>query len=126
MNVETQTETALRAEADAFVPATSDQVATTSEGADWRVEVRAWMAEMELRIEAAVWPEAGVRGRHMTMMLAARRSGGRQRRLGRLRRRSACWAVDEHRAPECYVGGEESTRRFATAMSARGVDIGTE
>ena len=114
----------LRAEANAFVPAADVRVTEAEEGGDWRQEVRAWMA-MELKIGAAMCPQSGVRAQHMAMMLAARRSGGRQRRRERLRKRGACWALDDGaRAPAAYVGEEQGTLRFAEAASKRGIAIG--
>ena len=53
---------------------------------EFRAEFGAWLTEMEGKLEAALLPGVGTRVRHTQMMVAARKTGGRQRRKERMRR----------------------------------------
>ena len=85
--------------------------------------MRAWMAEWERRLAAALGPSVGARAQHMDMMLAARRSGGRQRRRRRLRMRGECWRLDALPHRVAYMGEAEAARRFEAAAEAHGVRV---
>ena len=102
----------------AAAPVPAAEVAVAAE------EMRTWMAELERRVEAALWPAVGVRAQHIGMLLQARRSGGRQRRRRRQRMRASCWQPDVEPSSPAFVGEEEATRRFMAAAQAHGMLAG--
>ena len=76
------------------------------------------------QVSTAVCAEVGaLMGAFMCRMAASRRSGGRQRRAERVRRRNVRQLGCVHGA---FVGDEQSVRRFHAAASSCGVVVGMD
>ena len=83
------------------------------EAATWRAEAARWMERVEARLAAVHTP--------LAELPWPRRSGGRQRRMTRLRRRGDCWAIDCEMAEQRAEARAE--QRFMQAAAARSITV---
>ena len=90
--------------------------------AAWRVEAASWMARVEERLLASMRVETqGLPVGGRAELPWPRRSGGRQRRVLRARRRGECWAIDYEQAERRAELRAE--QRFGRAAAARGITV---
>ena len=83
------------------------------EVAAWWAEAAAWMARVETRLLSTRSP--------LTELPWPRGSGGRQRRMARIRRRGSCWAIDCETAE--LRAEARAEQRFLRAAAARSIIV---
>ena len=79
----------------------------------WWAEAEAWMARVETQLRSMRSP--------LTELPWPRGSGGRQRRMARIRRRGSCWAIDYETAEQRAEARAE--QRFLRAAAARSIIV---